>query len=125
MGENRRRSEQVELSTKDAAYLKMSAQRERNMQESQRHLKNILSAIAQDNGFNEEQFLDKYFVAQDLGSNNVLLKAISSPMGSPTQQTRTVPEGMRSRPSSAKKAAPSSRPSTASRSRPSTASKNR
>ena len=50
----------MELSTKDAAYLKMSAQRERSLVDSQQHLENVLKAVAEDHGFDEKDFMEKY-----------------------------------------------------------------
>jgi len=78
--QGRRRSEQLDLSTKDAAYLKMSAQRERNMQEAQRHLQNILEAIAGDYAFDQGKFMSKYFKPMGSAANDALLRRLPSTM---------------------------------------------
>lgn len=73
-GKERRHSEQLELSLKDNAYLKMSAQRERNLQASENHLKSILSAIASDFQVDQDEFMEKYCIAQGDLVNEALLQ---------------------------------------------------
>ena len=52
----------------------MNAQRERQLKQSQEHLRSILVAIAEDKGFDQTEFLADYFVEQGDQNDKLLLK---------------------------------------------------